>query len=103
MSAARTTNLLLPAVALAVGLVAGWLARPALLPPPPPPDVDAETAALFQIDREFAQMSRESGQAAAFHHFLADDARTLRAVGEPVIGRASVSHPPDGTTLTWEP
>lgn len=100
MSAARMPNLLVPSVALAVGLVAGWLARSALLPKT---DVDAETAALIQTDREFAQMSRESGQAAAFYHFLAEDALTLRATGDPAIGRGSADHPQDGTTLTWEP
>jgi ketosteroid isomerase-like protein len=90
---------------LAGGLVAGWLARAAVTPRPAEPDPAAETAALLQADREFAQMSRARGAAEAFAHYLADDALSLPAAADPVIGRDLIRQrlADTGGTLTWEP
>jgi hypothetical protein len=56
MSGGRLTTLV--ALAGAVGLVGGWIGHATLKPPPTPPDLNAETRALLQADRDFAQLSR---------------------------------------------
>jgi len=67
-------------------------------------DLAAEREALLQTDRDFSEYSRNSGAAAAFEHYLVDDALGLPAGGEPT-GRDSLVAGLTGLelTFTWEP
>ena len=62
---------------------------------------------LMAIDRAFAKMSEEVSAAAAYFHFLSDDALHLPDQGDPVLGNGSIADSlkslgPD-QILTWEP
>lgn len=65
----------------------------------------AETvAAVMAADREFAAMARSDGAGPAFHHFAAEDARTIRPNADDVVGRAAMldAYSTSGL-LAWEP
>ena len=62
---------------------------------------------LLQTDKNFAQLSADSGAAYAFKSYLADDALMLPAGRYPVMGLdsiyASMSKSDGTSTLLWEP
>jgi hypothetical protein len=51
---------------------------------------DDPAKALLQTDREFSQMSADSGTAIAFNHYLAEDAIQLPTRSQPLIGRDAI-------------
>lgn len=65
----------------------------------------AETvAAVMVADREFAAMARTDGVGPAFHHFAAEDGRTIRPNAEDVVGRAAILEAyTTGGLLAWDP
>lgn len=68
---------------------------------------DANKNELFEIDREFSQMSVEKGIAAAFVSYAADSAMILRDNMLPIVGRSAIGDlwgdTPEGVQLVWEP
>ena len=74
--------------------------------PPPAEQVDlaAERDALLQADRDFSELSRESGAPAAFAQYLTEDALGLPAGSQPTFHRDSlVVRLSNAYTLVWEP
>jgi ketosteroid isomerase-like protein len=71
----------------------------------PSVDVEAERAALLNVDRAFAKASASQGAVVAFTSFVADDARFYRMNTFPLIGkekaRSALSEKPG--LLTWQP
>lgn len=66
-------------------------------------DLAAEQAALLQTDQDFSDLSRDSSAAAAFEHYLAEDALVLSAGGEPTGRDSLVAGMPSNLVLTWDP
>ncbi|MFH1701424.1 MAG: DUF4440 domain-containing protein [Candidatus Zixiibacteriota bacterium] len=66
----------------------------------------ADKEQLIIVDREFSQMSADSGIAFAFNHYMADSATVLSDGSHPLKGREAImklyESLPDNASLTWE-
>ena len=70
-------------------------------------DVVKESQTLLETDMQFAQMSIDKGAAAAFDHYLTDDAMQLPHKGLQLTGKdqilKSFGNDPEAFQLAWEP
>jgi ketosteroid isomerase-like protein len=70
-------------------------------------DVAEEEKNLLKTDREFARMSVNKGAAAAFEHYMTEDAMVLPQNNHPITGRDLIvkafGDDPDSFKLEWTP
>ena len=66
---------------------------------------DAVSGMLTGLDRRLSSLSAAKGTAAALRHYVAQDARFMRAGRQPSVGTREVEAllPADPETWTWEP
>lgn len=71
------------------------------------PDTEADTNALLETDRAFAQYSRDHDAAEAFQRYLMPEAIQLPDGGVPIRGRDTIftrmKKSSASYTMTWEP
>lgn len=75
---------------------------------PPPPNSELLKEEVLKTDRDFSQMSLDSGMRAAFLHYCADDLIKLRQDTFPLFGKQELQNdlknlPDSLIRLRWEP